>query len=259
MEGLGGGLGDEPERRLAVPHRAARTGEGDHAERLAVEDEGRDELGLQPAQRVGPRLDPPARLVGGQVLAAGQELRLRHEAHLSAVEPHLGADLGDAALRVGRRHHEPRVGGLLPPAHEHQGLGGVEALLQYVEKGRRKLPFREAAEEVPRQVRELLQELEDRALVLFHLGPTATKLARFALEGGRAVVGLSGGRAKAEQDRKEQSGGHEQAEKERGEPGRHDAVLNLSNDRAEPDVAWITVNRSQNDPSCLAAGRILSD
>ncbi len=90
-----------------------------------------------------------------------------------------------------------------------------------MEQGGRKLPLGQAAEEVARQVREVLQEQAHRALVVVDLGPMAPERGQLALEDLRTGQGLPGGCAEAKEHRNEQGRGRGQAEHEREEGHHH--------------------------------------
>ncbi len=228
VEGLGSRLGDEPQRRLAVPRRPLGTTDRDQAQRLLVEDEGRDEVGPEPGQGLGAGLDPAQRGLRGEVLAVHHHLRLRREPELAAVDGDLGPDLMRGALRGHRRHHQAgRLTRLLvrPPAFdEHDGVGRLQAALDDVQDRPWDLPLRQGAEEVARQVRKLLQELGQRLLLLLELRVGPLQAPKLLADPVRSLVGLPRRRAQTQNEGNEQPRRDQQSEHERDQ-GRHESFL----------------------------------
>ncbi len=222
VEGLGPRLGDEAQRGLAVPYRLPGTSHRDQAQRLLVEDEGRNEVGPEPGQGLGAGLDAALGRLRGEVLAGHHDLRLRCEPELAAVHGDLGPKLVRGALRGHGRHHEAgrRVRLLLrPPAFdEHDGVGRLQAALDDMQDRPRDLPLSEGAEEVARQVRKLLQELAQRLLVLLELGVVPLELTELVSHRVRSLVGFPRRRAQT-QDEWYQKPGRDQASEEERDQG----------------------------------------
>jgi hypothetical protein len=83
------------------------------------------------------------------------------------------------------------------------------------------LSLGQAAEEVPREGGELVEELGERALVFFELTATALELDELALNRDRALARCAGRRAEAEDQGNQEPGGNDQADQERNECTRH--------------------------------------
>ena len=87
---------------------------------------------------------------------------------------HLGAHLDRGAVRVGRGHDEARRPGLLAlrlrAPDQHRDLLRVEAALDDRQQLARDLPLAEAAVELAREARVVLQELGEEAEVLLEHG-----------------------------------------------------------------------------------------
>src|SRR5260221_4286749 len=142
-------------------------------------------------------------------------------AELATIDGQLAPDLGGASPRAHRHPHEPRVARLLPLPDEDHRLGRVEALLEQVEQTRVQLALGQTAEEVPREVRKLLEELGERTLVLFELPPAALELFELAFKSVGTLAPFTGRRAEPDEEGDQQPGGDDQAKQERNECTRH--------------------------------------
>jgi hypothetical protein len=206
VQHLRAGLRHEPQRGLGV---AAAPGlrEHDHAERVLVEHERRDQVGLRHPRQRSARLDPARRRLRLEVGAAHDHLRLGREADLAPGERDLGADLDAGAVGIGRRHHEPRRLALLAlrlrAPHQHRDVLRVEAALHDVQQHRRDLALGEAAVELARQAREVLQELVQELEVVLERGVRTLELRELLPRARPVGARLADRAAQAQQDRHE--------------------------------------------------------
>jgi hypothetical protein len=77
------------------------------------------------------------------------------------------------------------------------------------------------AEQVPRELRELLEELGERALVFFELTSATLEIFELGLESAGARARFTGRRAEPEEEGDQQPGADDQAKQDRNERTRH--------------------------------------
>ena len=233
VEHLSARLGEETQRRLGIAGLADLLDQ-DHAERLLVEDERRDDVGLRHPCERGPGPDPAGDRRGLEILAAEHHLRIGHEADLADLERHLGPDPRGAARRVRRGddqpHCAPPLAGAVRAPDQHQHLLWIEAALHDAQQDPGDLPLAETAVQLAREAWVVLQELGEEAQVLLEPGVGMLQRGRRLAAAGALGARLREARAQVQQRGHGQASGHDEAEQERHERrggGLHDHPASL--------------------------------